>query len=359
MKTAVIALTKNGSRLAKHLADIMRASLYLPKKFCEQYKDALPIENKLTDLMEDIFYQYDALVFIMASGVVVRSIAPFIKDKKTDPAVVVLDEKGKNVISLLSGHIGGANRLALEIADSIGANPVITTASDVSGTLSVDMLAKQLGCSIKHEEDLTAVTASVVNGEKIGFYSDYENIFEMPDNIILLNGDEEIDTSYAGIIFLTHYANKKCSIPHVFLRPKSVVLGIGCRKGISKEKVLEAVKEYLQQLFISIRCIKQIATVDVKKEEQGLIQAAQELGVPLVIIAREQIRQVEQEFECSQFVKDTIGVGCVAQPCALLSCSNGRLIGSRFKKEGVTVAAAVEKQLKIENSEYVWQGSFR
>ncbi|WHH60584.1 cobalt-precorrin 5A hydrolase [Petroclostridium sp. X23] len=349
MKIAVIALTSNGAELAKHLAHLLGAQLYLPEKFCMIDEKCSPIGEKLGGVVERIFNQYDALVFIMAAGIVVRSIAPFIKDKKTDPAVVVLDEKGKNVISLLSGHIGGANELTLRISHLIGANPVITTASDVNDTLAVDMLAKKLGCEIENQQHLTAIAASIINGQKVGFYSDYENVFELPDNAVIINTHQQIDKSYAGAILLTHHILKDITIPHVFLRPKSIVLGIGCRKNTPKEKILEAVSEYLQQLSINSGCIKHIATVDVKAEEQGLIRAAEDLEVPLVIVDRVQIRKVEQEFECSPFVKETIGVGCVAEPCAVVSCCNGRLIGGKYIKDGVTVAVAVEKKLEIDH----------
>ncbi|MBZ4645483.1 MAG: cbiG [Clostridia bacterium] len=346
MRTAVIALTLGGSKLAAKLAETTGAHLYLPEKFCSDKNKCYPIKSKLLELMETIFYQYDALVFIMAAGIVVRTIAPFIKDKRTDPAVVVMDEKGTNVISLLSGHLGGANQLTLEIARITGANPVITTASDVNNTLAVDLFAQRLGCGIENDQFLTAVTAAIVNGKKVAFYSEYDNFFDLPDNVISVDSITGIDSTYGGAIFLTHYIFEDYSIPSVYLRPKSIILGIGCRRGTTKQKIAEAVKECLEDLHISKKCIQHIATVDVKQDEQGLVRFAQELQVPLKIIARKDIQKIEYQFECSQFVKDTIGVGCAAEPAAILSGKNARLIGSKYKKDGVTVAVAAERELR-------------
>ena len=204
MKIAIITLTKGAAVLGKKLLNKLdNAVLYVHSKFYTNEEHVKKIDHKLKNFIKDIFNKYECVVFIMATGIVVRSIAPYLEDKRKDPAVVVLDEKGKNVISLLSGHIGRANEYTLEIAKLLNANPVITTASDVNNSIAVDTLAMRLNCEIEDFNMATKVTAHIVNGEKVGIVSNrLVNTF-LPHNVEIVNEGYEPINKFKGLIYIT------------------------------------------------------------------------------------------------------------------------------------------------------------
>ncbi|MCT4617788.1 MAG: cobalt-precorrin 5A hydrolase [Marinisporobacter sp.] len=339
MDKAIITLTKGGMKLGLNLLKaIGGAVLYVHPKFYIAGENIKKIDGKMSEFTGEIFHQYKCLIFIMSTGIVVRSIAPFIQDKKTDPAVVVLDEKGKNVISLLSGHIGGANLHTKKIAQILNANPVITTASDVNELIAVDTLAMALGCEIEDFSDATKVTAHIVNGERIGLISDRMINLALPKNIIRINRDQ-VHEGFKGLIYITDKTMENDIIyDSVILRPKSIILGIGCRRGKSEEEILSTIEDSLTDLKVSKKSIKHIATVDIKKDEEGLIRATKSLKVPLMIVEREDIKKVENQFNQSQFVKKQIGVGAVCEPVAFLTSKNGKMIQKKKGYNGITIA---------------------
>lgn len=339
MNNAIITLTKGGAKLGlkllEHLDDTV---LYTHPKFYIENSKTEKIEGKMAGFVGKIFHQYQCLIFIMATGIVVRSIAPYLQDKKTDPAIIVLDEKGKNVISLLSGHIGGANAYTKEIAKILGANPVITTASDVNDLIAVDTLAMEMNCRIEDFADATKITAHIVNGERVGMISDIPIDKALPENIIIMNTHMPKE-NLKGLIYITDKRNvHEVSCDRVVLRPQNIIIGIGCRRKTPAQKILAAIEDTLFNLNISDQSIKHIATVDVKKDEEGIIQAAKALNVPLVTIDRESIREVEHQFEGSPFVKKSIGVGAVCEPVAFLSSGRGNMIQKKKKYGGITIA---------------------
>lgn len=346
METAIITLTRGGVKLGTKLKNrLTQGDLYIPQKLGElgQPKDIKYFECPIRELVEKIFTQYKKLIFIMAAGIVVRSIAPFLGSKQTDPAVLVIDEKGRNVISLLSGHMGGANDFTLYIAKLLNANPVITTASDISGKMAVDTLAMELNCEIEDYGDATRITAHIVNGERIGLISNIPIDIPLPNHIIQTEYTAIGSGQYKGFIIITEDNSHRSLIGEkVILRPKTIVVGIGCKKGITKEHILKAINHTLEYMDISPRSIKHIATVDMKEKERGLIEAAQLLGVPLVIVGREDIAQVEHLFQGSAFVKKSIGVGAVCEPAALLTSNNGQVVIGKQKFGGVTIAVVRE-----------------
>ncbi|QZY57363.1 cobalt-precorrin 5A hydrolase [Crassaminicella profunda] len=339
MDKAIITLTKGGMKIGvKLLSAIDEAVLYVHPKFYIEGENIKKIHGKMFDFTGEIFHQYRCLIFIMSTGIVVRSIAPYIKDKKTDPAVLVLDEKGKNVISLLSGHIGGANDYTKKIAEILDANPVITTASDVNESMAIDTLAMALDYEIEDFSDATKVTAHIVNGEKVGIVSDIAIDIELPNNVTKID-KEHVDKEFKGLIYVSEKSIKKpIGIDCVVLRPKNIVFGIGCRRGKSEEEILKAVEETINDLKISKKSIKHIATVDIKKNEEGLIKAAKSLKVPLLIVEREDIKKVEAQFEHSEFVKKQIGVGSVCEPVAFLTSKDGKMIQKKKGYDGITIA---------------------
>jgi cobalt-precorrin 5A hydrolase len=351
MSKAIITLTRGGFGLGKRLHQMLKNStLYVNGKFEVEDTGIQRIEKNITAFVGEIFHQYDCLIFIMAAGIVVRAIAPYIQDKKTDPAVIVLDEKGKNVISLLSGHLGGANGYTLEIAELLGSNPVITTASDVNESIAVDTLAMALNCGIEDYNDATKITAHIVNGEWIGIHTDMPIPFPLPDNLDVLDDKKGENEKYKGLIYITEREVKKdIDKDKVILRPKRIILGIGCRKGKTEGDILTAIQTALDGLNIHPLSIKHIATVDVKKNEPGLVGAAKTLAVPLVIVNREKIAAVEKEFDPSEFVEKTIGVGAVCEPVAMLTCKDGIWLQRKTAYDGITIAVMREGDVEYGN----------
>lgn len=325
MKIAILSITKNGAELSKRLFNSIKCDVYVKEDF--KFNGAKVIDFPLKKFVKKIFKMYDALVFIMATGIVVRVIADCLKDKFDDPAVVVIDEKGKFVISLLSGHVGGANELAKKLSKLLNAVPVITTASDVNGIESIDMIAKRYGFEIERREDLSKVSAAIVNSEPVDFIVD-------PELDIEIESKSYIDS--AAQVYITNKVvfSKKL---HVILRPKNLVLGIGCKKNIQIKKLLQFVENSLVFSNLSKNSIRAIATIELKKKEDALLKLSKYLNVPLKIYSVEDIKRVENLFEGSEFVKKIIGVGSVARPVGYLESNMGKEL-FYSKKDGMVLS---------------------
>ncbi len=310
-KFAYISVTDNGLELCARIrGDFPGDILTLEKR---SYAGVAKSFQSFAEMMAYAFAGYDCLVCVMATGIVVRSIARLIRSKTKDPAVLVLDEKGEFCISLLSGHIGGANAYTRMIADKIGAHPVITTASDVSGKIAVDTLAMSLGCAIS---DMTAAK----------------------DITALIVGSGKVVVNYEGAIYISAKPAPALPIPYVQLIPRNLVLGMGCRKGMPAAKVLAFVEQEMTQLGLRREAIKFLGTVDVKAEEKGLIEAAAELRAEFSIVERSRIAEVEQRFASSSFVRKTIGVGAVAEPVGYIVSGGGECLLPVVRKDGMTLS---------------------
>lgn len=344
MKTAIVTLTAGGAALGRKLVNCFAESdLYVHPKFFTDEKTDRCIEGNFSAFIGKIFFQYRYIVFIMASGIVVRTIAPHLRDKKVDPGVVVIDEKGQYVISLLSGHIGGANELTHKIADFLDAAPVITTASDVNNRIAVDTLAMHCNCKIEDFKEATKITAHIVNGEPVGIRSEISIDLPLPPNVRRIQESDLHDENLKGLIYITEKEIQHLlPCDKVVLRPKNLIVGVGCRKGKGKDEILAAIANVFCQAGLSMDSIKQLATVDVKKEEQGIIEAAKFLQVPLRIVSREAILKIEDRFAASSFVKETIGVGSVCEPAALISSEKGSVIIEKKACQGITIAVVKE-----------------
>lgn len=344
MKIAIFSVTEGGKEMGMKLkSHLPKSQLYVLPKFFKEEENTLPIEPDLKSLVGNLFSSTDYLVFIMATGIVVRSIAPYIVDKRQDPGVIVMDEKGQNVISLLSGHIGGANGLTLEIASKIGANPVITTASDVQKTMAVDTLAQRLDCSIINWQLTKEITAQIVNGGEIGIYSEISIAFPLPKSYHIVKSLKEISSKDYGI-YISNREIEETGKNLLQLYPQNLVIGIGCRKNTPASVVFNGIEEALKRCNRSINAVKKLVTVDVKAKEQGLLEVAEGLGIPLEIIDRQEILEIEEDFEFSPFVKETIGVGSVSEPCAYLGSRGGTMLLKKQRNCGVTISIAEEKE---------------
>ncbi|SHF07065.1 precorrin-4 C11-methyltransferase [Caldanaerobius fijiensis DSM 17918] len=343
-RLAVIALTKGGCEMARILGKKLNCDIYVNEKFAEDGE--MVIKGDFRDFVHGIFEKYDGFVFIMAMGIVVRAISGIVKDKRVDPAVVVMDEKGRFAISLLSGHIGGANELARQVADVIGAQPVITTATDINGYTAVDVLAKRHGLYIDNFKDLVAVNSAIVNDEPIAFICDGNMLkliksddIKLPPSAFVVNMDDGSLRIPEGIKACVYITDKvvDCVFPHVILRPKDIYIGIGCKRGIPSGKIIDFIERAFEELALSPHSIAQIASGEMKKDEKGLYGAAEHFSVPISFLEKRKIADVENRFPVSEFVRETVGVGSVARPCAYIISDGGKELGY-YSGDGITLA---------------------
>ena len=291
----------------------------------------MPISKPSAAIYEAAFAGSDALVFISSCGIAVRSVAPYLKSKTTDPAVVVIDETGRFVISLLSGHIGGANALAHRIAEAIGAEPVITTATDANGRFSADSWAKTNGFVIGDMGMAKRVSAAVLE-EDVPVKSDFPIIGELPAG--LKNGCGKTG------VYITYKTDEPFENT-LRLIPKCIVLGIGCRRDTPAENIKKAVDTVLFENGIDPRAVRSAASIDLKKDESGLLEFCRGADIPIVFYTAGELSAVRGDFSSSAFVKSVTGVDNVCERAAL-KCADELLIG-KTAAVGVTVAAALIK----------------
>lgn len=255
---------------------------------------------------------------------------------------MVLDDCGKNVISLLSGHLGGANSLTLEIADFLGANPVITTSTDNHKIEAVDDFARKNGYLIKNPNDILKISKLMLENKKIGFYTEEEKAINYK-NIVKLKSLEDTK-GLDGLIIVSNKIEKTFPMPSIWLNIKNINIGLGCRKNLEGQKIISFIERQLEKLKLSRNSINKIASVEAKKDEKGIIEACKYFNVERVIFSNNEIEKVENLFSKSEFVKKTIGVYSVAEPCAYLL--GGKMILKRKKENGITLAICVEDKWK-------------
>lgn len=334
MKLAFWTVTKGAGNIAKKFKEKLKEHLkdydidvFTLKKY--DVENTIQIEDFTTNINEK-FSQYDGHIFIMASGIVIRKIANLIGTKDKDPAVLLIDEGKHFVISLLSGHLGGANELTYSLANILKLVPVITTSSDVTGKIAVDTISQKINAELEDLKSAKDVTSLIVNGQKV-------NIL-LPKNVKITDKN-----SADGFILVS---NKK-NIEYTRIYPKNLILGIGCKKDTKAEDILSAIENCLDKNNLDIKSVKKIATVDVKENEQGLINAAKFLNLDLEIVSRDKIKKVQNQFEGSDFVEKTIGVRAVSEPVALLSSAgNGKFLVMKEIYNGITISI-YEEEIEI------------
>lgn len=317
------ALTQAGGKVT-----LAKKSRYLP--------DSIPVSTSRW-AGEQFRSGKDGVIFIGACGIAVRSIAPYIVGKKTDPAVLVIDECGNFVISLLSGHLGGANELAVRCARYLGATPVVTTATDLHSRFAVDVFAKKNGCAIFHMKAAKEASAALLAGEKIGFYSEFPWEGALPEGLVVCGREKVLPET--GIAVTIH-RNCLPFINTVHVVPPSVVLGMGCRRGKEAAPVREAAEECLREEKIYKEALCGIASIDLKKEEPGLLALAEAWNLPFWTYTEEELKAVKGEFTPSKFVEKITGVDNVCERSAVLASGQGTLIRKKTGRDGVTTALA-------------------
>jgi len=343
-KPAIYALTPQGARLGKHLAEQTGGDLYLPVRFCDSYKAIC--FDRLQDAVAENFLKYPRHVFIAAAGIVVRVIAPYLRSKKHDPAVVVLDQKGRHVISLLSGHLGGANALAHEVARLSGGEAVITTATDTEGVPSMDMLAKERGLFIADMDAVKGVNMAILEGRSV-------QVFDPEDRLGLENAGipglsanrverkEQWLIQEPGVWVTWKLKTPDPGGNRLILHPRRLVAGIGCNRGTASKEILELISTAFKDNDLALESLKCIATIEAKRDEQGLIDAANELKVPLLFADPSEIEFINVP-NPSSMVKKHMGVSSVCEATAILKSGNGKLLVPKTKSLNATLAVALE-----------------
>lgn len=351
MTLAVIAVTAQGARLAQRIQENLACDIYV--KAGRHSLANVQEYSSLASLVKQIFAKYDGLIFIMATGIVVRVIAPYIVHKEYDPAVVVLDERGKHVISLLSGHIGGANALAQSVAVQIDATPVITTATDVNDKIAVDMIAVTLGLMIEPFPQLKYINAEIVQGEIVLFFIDaamrdaniyQEHLKAMDIEAELMNLPIGQALPHASVL-ITDQVQLKAMDRQVLLKPRKLSVGIGCRRGTSEAEIMQAITSACKMAGKSPQDIARIASTTLKQDEQGLLAAAKTFHVDAEFYKNNELQEMIEKYNLdrSRFVEEKIGVGNVCEAAAILASQSKKIILPKMKFNKVTVAIAWDK----------------
>lgn len=348
MKLAIISATKNGALLGEKTAQLL--TKLDVDTYAKQDKTIGSAQEytSLSQLISRIYSNYDAILFILATGIAVRVIARHLQDKRTDPAVLVMDEQGQHIISLLSGHIGGANRLAREISALVGATPVITTATDVNRRLAPDEVAAQFNLKIHPFAALKQVNAAMANSERVVYFladdflpaQSIRKVLSLTETVWPLEKLADLSQYDAAVIVSENdFAIAK---PHVYLRPQGLAIGVGCRRGTTKETIMAAITSACNSIGKGLTDITILASVDVKQDEVGLLALAQELKIPIKFYTAQQLDTCIQEngLQVSVFVEKKIGVGNVCEAAALLAGRTKLLWKNKTIYEKVTVAIA-------------------
>ena len=354
-KIAVIAITKHGAVLAEKLYQSLDLSdLFISAKFKKEIPQRsgkiVFTADPVKVVTGNIFDSYEALIYVVSLGAVVRTIAPFLKDKNSDPAVLVIDDNANFVVSVLSGHVGGANELTDEIARLLNSQSVITTASDVGKTIAVDILGREFGWTLESKENVTKVSAAVVNQEPVGFYQEagelgwWKREAPLPANIRLCRSFEELEDPALTAVLVVTDKHIRADWPlwskAVVYRPKSLILGMGCDKGVSLQDIEDLAFQTLTDRGLSLKCLKAVSTVDLKAEEPGLVEFARKHGLPIHSFTRDEINQVKDVPNPSSMAMKYIGAIGVAEPSVLLCSGAETLLVPKVKAPRVTLAVA-------------------
>jgi len=324
MKYAVITFTKKGDQIAEILALSLDIDLYSKKNGSS---------FNFLEVSKKVMENYKGIIFVGSTGISVRAIAPYLKSKEVDPAVIVIDNSCNYVISLLSGHLGGANKLTLEISSILEAQPIITTATDNLGITSPDMVAKDNGLIISDMKKAKDIASLLIERKKIGFFDEkgiiktptgYSSNLEGICGLLCISSSERIDTKLVANV-----------IPTLKLIRKNIVLGIGCRKNFPSEKMKQIVLMMLKEYNIDIRAIKHVTTISIKKDEVAIRTLVNHIKCKLKIFTIEDIRPIQHKFCGSDFVEKTIGVCAVCEPCVELS--GATIIKNKMKLDGMTL----------------------
>lgn len=334
MRVAVISVTQNGNKISEKISEKLECERY---SFIKYPSENSVIFEKLSELTGEVFYKYDGIIFICAVGIAVRCIAPFIKSKQCDPAVIAVDEKGIFAVSVLSGHIGGANRLTEIIADIIKAVPVVTTATDTGKKFSPDTFAKANGLHICDINIAKIIAVEILKGNKIGFYSEYP-FKNIPDEL-----SENNKTCEYGICVSD--SEKNIFKNTLNLIPKKFIIGTGCKKNTDSDIFEKFILDMLERNSIDINRIFCISTIDIKKNETAIISFSRKYNIPLNFYSSAELMEVKGVFSVSDFVFKKTGTDNVCERSAVIG--GNHLLVKKQSQNGITFALS-ERETDID-----------
>ena len=337
----VVALTPQGGALARTLCRALPGSgCWLPRSQAGDDPEIQTFE-RVAQVFQEAFQQGEDLVCVMAAGIVVRGIAPHLGGKDRDPAVVVVDEAGRFAVSLLSGHLGGANQLARQVAQILQGTPVITTASDVQGLPALDLAAARAGLTIENPAAVRQVQMSLLSGLKLRLVDPQGYLADLTEqNPGLFICEDDLDTALAGGWPGIYAGFRERSWPRhwLVLRPKNLVIGMGCHKGTPAAEILGFIQDTFKKARLSLSSLKALATIELKKEEPGLQEAAARLGVEFIWFTKEALQSVKVPHPSPQVVR-LVGAVSVSEAAAL-KAGGLELILPKQKGANATLAAA-------------------
>lgn len=344
MSLSVISFTKEGIGLSERIAKewVDEDVLVFTKCTAARKKDFAKhiqfVTLSIGEWAREQMMEKNILLFIGACGIAVRAIAPCLTDKLHDSPVLVMDERGKYVIPLLSGHMGGANKIAMRLATKTGAIPVITTATDINGKFSVDLFAKRNDLHIVNKDGIAKVSSKVLDGKDITMSIEPKYMTDMikkPDGIHIVSYPP---TDFVDVLITTE---EKSFDALIHLKPKEYILGMGCKRGKEAEKLEALIQKSIDEAGMRIEQIFALASVDRKKDEEGLLTWSRKANIPFLTFTVEQLQNVEGSFHTSPFVKKQIGVDNVCERAALMACGpGGKLVFRKHAEDGMTIAIA-------------------
>lgn len=344
-KVAIVCITKNGINISKRIKEkIPSASIYAQSKHKDSSDGIIWFEKNTKIMIEEIFKEYDSIICIFSLGAVIRLISNLLVDKKTDPAVIVIDDKANFVISTLSGHLGGANSLSKHIADILNSTAVITTAADVNETIAVDLLGNDFKWRIENFENVTKVSAYMVNEEKIGIYQDTGETKwwdkELPKNVTIVEDIDELksDNFRAGLIISDKIITDPLLIgKSVIYRPKSLVVGLGFHWDTTQKDIEDGIMRVLKENGLSFLSIRNLSTIDRGKSPASLGSFSDKHGIPLEFFEKEKLNKIMVP-NPSDVVKKYEGTSSVSEASSILSSGGELIIPKQKFPPNLTVA---------------------
>ena len=337
MKIAIISVSDKGYELSLKLKEKLDQDSTIIKNdlFHKNVKKIFPI----------LFYEYDAIIAIMASGILIRSIAPLVESKTSDPAVLNIDDNGNFVISTLSGHLGGANSLTQKVAELIDATPVITTSTDVNKKLGIDVIARDLYFEIDNTNEILYFNKAVLDGNEISFTvnpnANFDYLYDyLNENALKIN----ISISYSSKISPDEIF-AEVDGHEITLKKRKLVVGIGCRRGKECLKIHDGINKSFDDLNLPLSRIDMFSSAEIKKDEIGLLELSDKMGIPINFVDLERMKMFEsKDIQKSEFVKSKFGIYGVCEPSALITAGfDSKLIYKKTSYNGVTIAVAISK----------------
>lgn len=347
IRLSVISFTSAGMQLSRRVKTVLsegtEVQLYTKCKACGEGHGELPVSTVDTSVAEWAGRQMrerNAMLFIGACGIAVRAVASCLSDKMQDAPVLVMDERGSYVIPILSGHMGGANELAGILAKKLGAQAVITTATDLNHKFAVDLFAKENGFSIADKDGISKISAKELAGDEVTVSIETGH----GCGIFVKSGMREVPYPPTGFTDLVITSEETLFDTAMVLRPKEYILGLGCKKGKGADEIGQFVTAKLKENGILTTQIFALASISQKKEEAGIREWCRKEGVRFLTYTAKQLQELEGDFTKSAFVMEQVGVDNVCERAALKACgAGGELIAKKCAEHGMTLAIAKRK----------------